>query len=709
MANSPDDSRSSDEGQSSIPISKKEVSWVWSQGLVGQQLSLDAATHEHTFEKACPMSDFYTINNGAVGEGRFGYCRPGSHRASETSCIVKVVNKESAGKEYLRNFEDRGQVMFGILLKSSAEGHSNVVKYLDFLIGSDIVFVVMEPLRGPELFEYLNDLDNIPESSCRNIMEQVISAVSFCHKWGIIHRDVKLENFRFRHAEDRHDGLALLDFGSCCPSQPHETREAAGTLLYTAPEVFSGDYSKPVDLWASGVILYVILTGLFPFNSDSYNGTENHEFAGDHLEIALDKLDATLPAEAVDLLKSLLVLDPKKRLTAADALKHKWFNSPAPAKEEHSLSRKPFTCARSLSPLEPKITRKRLSVIRQLSDLERSTLEGLARTAASPCGVLTGSVRSPSAPCNIMFLDVDGVLAPCVNAGQIVKQCVQAAVTVSKIANAHIVLTSVWRLIEGKQELLNNMLHQYHDAGPIFDVIPDLHNQEIDDDLPDLDPKRLIRVNDKKGFSEEDAVAALQLLGISDQASKDAMRDVFSDKDFDLHVFSEGTCKYSRECFSPRSRRAADWVHQPCERKFAETRCREIMTWLDLAAKADIKVKNWVVLDDDDLVQSTNTNVGLVRQRSPLRTGSFSAWTRQTSLSNQDPFGGSFSAGSFSRQVSAFEQAETPFTRQRTPFHPGSRKPSREKPQFFPPDRVAAPIEVDPPADEDDDPWAMAF
>merc|ERR1712232_1443061 len=98
-------------------------------------------------------------------------------------------------------------------------------------------------------------------------------------------------------------------------------------------------------------------------------------------------------------------------------------------------------------------------------------------------------------------------------------------------------------------------------------------------------------------------MTALGKLGVAREESKQIVREAFTDPDFDLHVFSEGTKQYGHQCFSPRSRRAADWVHEPCSASFAQTRCSEIMLWLKEASKQGLSVANWIVLDDDDLLQ----------------------------------------------------------------------------------------------------------
>merc|ERR1719323_1664967 len=95
-----------------------------------------------------------------------------------------------------------------------------------------------------------------------------------------------------------------------------------------------------------------------------------------------------------------------------------------------------------------------------------------------PCGVLSGTLVGKGVPYKIIFLDIDGVLAPRINAGQIVHQCVEGVMALCRLAGARIVLTSAWRRMKGKTEVLENLLQQHHNGSAVFDVTPDLRGQQ---------------------------------------------------------------------------------------------------------------------------------------------------------------------------------------------------------------------------------------
>jgi len=150
---------------------------------------------------------------------------------------------------------------------------------------------------------------------------------------GLIHRDVKPENFRFRTPDPASD-LVLVDFGLCCPAVPDEKRSVVGTLLYVAPEVFSGRYSTKVDLWSVGVVLYILLTGKPPWKQNLCEGfvLDKTIESGEAIETALkDKELVAAPVEARMLLKALL--SPQEaRPDAAEALCSQWLSEQVPSK-----------------------------------------------------------------------------------------------------------------------------------------------------------------------------------------------------------------------------------------------------------------------------------------------------------------------------------------------------------------------------------------
>lgn len=312
-----------------------EITHVCTRGLVGKSLGLSTDKSKHVLE--CPMTiaDFYEIEENSIGKGSFGICFPGQHKESSTHCIVKRVTLAGAHPRDLAQCSDKNQnCKFGHMLKiMNDHSHPNVIRYFDFLFGPEYRYTIMERLNGKELFEYLVEKVPVTESFCQKVMQQLLSALDHTHtSMGLIHRDVKPENLRFR-TDSPDSELVLLDFGLSTRAATttndciSEKQDVVGTLLYVAPEVFGQKYTTQVDLWSSGVVFYILLTGNPPWKLNKNSGFRLSEdiMDGRAVEIALDRLRCQgIPLLAVDLLRGLLETSPDRRLKAADALDHRW-------------------------------------------------------------------------------------------------------------------------------------------------------------------------------------------------------------------------------------------------------------------------------------------------------------------------------------------------------------------------------------------------
>jgi len=310
---------------------------VWTGGLASTALGLG---HE-----AGPPIDVSRLPDGApklnglydvgetLGVGSFGSVRSGMHRATGRKCAVKALGKLASGERYRRNLVD-DQLGERLLRMTLEVPHENVAHYLDMLEGPNHWYVVMEELSGRELLQQLEEHFPVTEAYLQQIMLQVLRSLEHIHgaSVGMIHRDVKLSNYRFRNPGPDAQ-LVLLDFGFACSVDREWDKAHCGTLMFMAPEVVGSSAAVPnlagVDLWAAGVILYVLLTGDSPVQEGevklfSEPGTAPQ--AAEVLAKALHAEELTLASsEVVDLLNQLLVIDPAKRVTAEKALEHQWF------------------------------------------------------------------------------------------------------------------------------------------------------------------------------------------------------------------------------------------------------------------------------------------------------------------------------------------------------------------------------------------------
>jgi calcium-dependent protein kinase len=178
----------------------------------------------------------------------------------------------------------------------------------------------MEYCSGGELFDVVIKRRQFTDREAQTIMFQLLSSVSYFHDRNIIHRDLKPENILLEDSKEFF--IKIADFGNSVIYQNRKLKGCFGSVYYIAPEVLANNYNQKCDVWSCGVIMYILLTGRPPFNGKTDDeifrnikiGTFNIE--GDNLPILTD--------DAKDLIKKLLEKNPERRITAANALEHRW-------------------------------------------------------------------------------------------------------------------------------------------------------------------------------------------------------------------------------------------------------------------------------------------------------------------------------------------------------------------------------------------------
>jgi len=198
----------------------------------------------------------------------------------------------------------------------------------------------MEIINGGELFEKIVELTHYSEKEASEIIKQVLSGIAHLHEKRIVHRDLKPENLLLSSKESNSD-IKITDFGLSEifeEGQPILMSRAVGTPGYLAPEVLElldndVPYGKEVDLWSTGVILYILLCGFPPFYGDNDDEVYDKIVAGNWR--FLSPYWDNVSDSAKDLISNLLVLDPTKRFTAAQALAHPWIAASDRNSEAH--------------------------------------------------------------------------------------------------------------------------------------------------------------------------------------------------------------------------------------------------------------------------------------------------------------------------------------------------------------------------------------
>jgi serine/threonine protein kinase len=278
-----------------------------------------------------------------IGSGGFAVVRKAKHRATGDVVAVKTLRVQGMGAESdeedgddssssSSDEEDGPQAMTlhdvkrELVMMQQLSTHPNIVTIREFFTeqNDEVVHVVMDCLQGEELDDWVNERGPIPEDVVKTLMMSMLDAVAFMHSKGVIHRDLKLENFVFAEKGNL-KSLNVVDFGLAkALNARQKAQHVCGTLSYIAPEaLLAGVYGQGVDVWALGVAMHVLLTNTWPFDDE-----DEDELFEQIIECDLDfETEAWegVSEIAKDLIEGLLDSRPKHRLTAAQALEHEWF------------------------------------------------------------------------------------------------------------------------------------------------------------------------------------------------------------------------------------------------------------------------------------------------------------------------------------------------------------------------------------------------
>ena len=199
------------------------------------------------------------------------------------------------------------------------------MKIYEFYEDQHYFYIISEMCKGGELFERITDQVRLEEDEAADIMNQILSAVAYCHKHNIVHRDLKPENILFA-TNDYNSPLKIVDFGtSACFKENEILSQKFGTPYYIAPEVIKRKYDEKCDIWSCGVILYVILSGRPPFSGD------DEKEIMDKVSLGVYKMEGPswegVSEEAKSFVKQMMTYDAKFRPDAETALKNPWLKA----------------------------------------------------------------------------------------------------------------------------------------------------------------------------------------------------------------------------------------------------------------------------------------------------------------------------------------------------------------------------------------------
>uniref|UniRef100_M4BFH8 Protein kinase domain-containing protein n=1 Tax=Hyaloperonospora arabidopsidis (strain Emoy2) TaxID=559515 RepID=M4BFH8_HYAAE len=255
-----------------------------------------------------------------IGHGGTSVVYKCRERRSGIVRACKIIDRRAVEKEHSGAMQ---QLQVEIQVLQSLK-HPNIIRIEDVYLSGSKICMVTEYMGGGELFDYVVDRGTLSEVEASTIVRQITSAVDYLHTRGIIHRDLKPENIMLT-SKSRGADVKIIDFGLAkLLDADGETASFLGTRGYLAPEMLQRQaYSMSVDMWALGIIVYILLCGCLPFDDES-SKIANDKAARARFGLRFPRWANGLSESAKDLLRQLLEVDSANRYSAEQTLAHPW-------------------------------------------------------------------------------------------------------------------------------------------------------------------------------------------------------------------------------------------------------------------------------------------------------------------------------------------------------------------------------------------------
>jgi len=205
------------------------------------------------------LFNFYDIK-GLLGKGSFAEVRAAVHRFAKKNVAVKILKKNSMTERQIERARSEIETL-------KICQHIHIMQLYEVFENADYIYLVLEYLNGGNLFEYFNERKfTLPEPTVCKWIYSIALAIDYMHAYGIVHRDIKLDNIVLANTNDNSE-VKIVDFGLAKIFTPGELcDDPVGTLCYAAPEILLGHkYDKKVDIWSLGILTFFLLSGKFPF------------------------------------------------------------------------------------------------------------------------------------------------------------------------------------------------------------------------------------------------------------------------------------------------------------------------------------------------------------------------------------------------------------------------------------------------------------
>ncbi|KAI6227423.1 Calcium/calmodulin-dependent protein kinase [Aphelenchoides fujianensis] len=275
-----------------------------------------AVNHTLPSNMSTKFSDNYEVKE-ELGKGAFSVVRRCVQKSTNIEFAAKIINTRKLSTRDFQKLEREARICRKLK-------HPNIVRLHDNIQEEAFHYLVFDLVTGGELFEDIVRREFYSESDASHCIQQILESIAYCHSNDIVHRDLKPENLLLA-TRAKGAAVKLADFGLAIELQNGADAwyGFAGTPGYLSPEVLNKEpYGKPVDIWACGVILYILLVGYPPFWDDEQNKLYAQIKTGAY-DFPSPEWDTVTP-EAKSLIDSMLTLNPKKRIKADEALKVPW-------------------------------------------------------------------------------------------------------------------------------------------------------------------------------------------------------------------------------------------------------------------------------------------------------------------------------------------------------------------------------------------------
>lgn len=266
-----------------------------------------------------------------IGKGKFAVIKLATHRIAKITVAIKMIDKKRLSPANLKHVYREIEVLKRL-------SHPNILKLYQVMETANMIYIVTDFATGGDLFDYIDRFGRVTESEARAMFGHIVSALQYSHRQGVAHRDIKMENLLL----DKEGRVKVADWGLCNYfSEDLSLHTWCGSLPYAAPEVYNETHysGSQVDVWSMGVVLYVLVCGALPFQASSVGKLRNLIVSGSV------QYPDFISDDCRSLIQSMLVVDPKQRMSVCDIPSHPWMThlspraTPDPAPPASALDR----------------------------------------------------------------------------------------------------------------------------------------------------------------------------------------------------------------------------------------------------------------------------------------------------------------------------------------------------------------------------------